>query len=72
MAKRLFLVVAATFCFVNATATAGAGSVTVTKARIGCLDIQTDGNLTGLVGRTCNNKAFCSCKAPTDDFVITP
>ena len=31
--------------------------ITVTKARIGCLDIQADGNLTGLVAPACNGKS---------------
>ncbi len=44
-----------------------AQTITVTKARIGCLDIQTDGNLTGLVGQSCNGKTSCSYKAPTED-----
>ncbi len=37
----------------------------MTKARIGCLDIQTDGNLTALVASACNNRSSCSYKAPT-------
>jgi hypothetical protein len=41
--------------------------ITVTKARIGCLDIQQDGNLTGLVGQACDHKMSCSYKAPTED-----
>lgn len=41
--------------------------ITVTKARIGCLDIQQDGNLTGLVGAACNGRGSCSYKAPTED-----
>src|SRR5215475_9298022 len=41
--------------------------ITVTKARIGCLDIQHDGNLTGLVGQACNHKTACSYKAPTEE-----
>ena len=45
----------------------GVGAITVTKARIGCLDIQIDGNLTGLVGGACNGKACCTYKAPTED-----
>jgi pimeloyl-ACP methyl ester carboxylesterase len=40
-------------------------NITVTKARIGCLDIQHDGNLTGLAGRACNGKMTCAYKAPT-------
>jgi hypothetical protein len=42
-------------------------AITVTKARIGCLDRQTDGNLTTLVEQACNNKSSCSFKAPTED-----
>jgi len=41
--------------------------ITVTKARIGCLDIQKDGNLTGLVGQACSHRISCSYKAPTED-----
>jgi pimeloyl-ACP methyl ester carboxylesterase len=44
---------------------AGAGVITVTKARIGCLDIQTGGNLTNIVATACNNRGSCSYKAPT-------
>jgi pimeloyl-ACP methyl ester carboxylesterase len=39
--------------------------ITVTKARIGCLDIQKDGNLTRLVAASCNGRGSCSYKAPT-------
>jgi hypothetical protein len=42
-------------------------NITVTKARIGCLDIQHDGNLTPIVGRACNGRMDCSFKAPTED-----
>jgi hypothetical protein len=41
--------------------------ITVTKARIGCLDIQTDGNITSIVGQACNGKKTCSYKAPSED-----
>ena len=41
--------------------------ITITKARIGCLDIQIDGNLTAIVGGACNNKTVCSYKAPTEE-----
>ncbi|HEX8106077.1 MAG TPA: hypothetical protein VF516_00050, partial [Kofleriaceae bacterium] len=41
--------------------------ITVTKARIGCLDIQQDGNLTGMVAAACNHRASCSFQAPTED-----
>src|SRR5690349_6520471 len=44
-----------------------ADTITVTKARIGCLDIQTDGNLTSVVAHECNGKPECSYKAPTPD-----
>jgi hypothetical protein len=39
--------------------------IRVTGARIGCLDIQKDGNLTGIVASACNNRQSCSYKAPT-------
>jgi hypothetical protein len=45
---------------------AGAGPITVTKARIGCLDIQHDANLTNLVARSCNGRTSCWYKAPTE------
>src|SRR5512135_3142540 len=40
--------------------------ITVTKARIGCLDIQLDGNLTPMVASACDHKMSCSFKAPTE------
>jgi hypothetical protein len=43
-----------------------AGTIDVIKARIGCLSIQTDGNLTNLVAQSCNGKRACSYKAPTE------
>lgn len=42
-------------------------SITVTKARIGCLDEQRDGNLTAIVAQACNGKDDCSYKAPTEE-----
>jgi pimeloyl-ACP methyl ester carboxylesterase len=45
----------------------GADPITVTNARIGCLDIQEAGNLTALVANACNNRGSCSYKAPTPD-----
>ncbi len=44
-----------------------AHTITVTKARIGCLDIQLGGNLTKFVAESCDNRASCSYKAPTQD-----
>ena len=41
--------------------------ISVSKARIGCLDIQHDGNMTAIVGAACNGKWSCSYKAPTED-----
>jgi hypothetical protein len=38
----------------------------VDRGRIGCLDIQKDPNLTGLVADACNGKSSCSYKAPTE------
>ncbi|WP_437312918.1 membrane dipeptidase [Sorangium sp. So ce385] len=43
------------------------GEIDVRSARIGCLDIQTSGNLTGIVGRACNARTSCSYKAPSPD-----
>lgn len=45
----------------------GPSGITVTKARIGCLDIQLDGNLTRLVARACDGKDSCAYQAPTED-----
>jgi len=50
----------------NHVFTAGTGAIGVTKARIGCLDIQTDGNLTRFVQGVCNDRLECSYKAPTE------
>jgi pimeloyl-ACP methyl ester carboxylesterase len=44
----------------------GAATLTMATARIGCLDIQLDGNLTSMVASACNDKASCSFKAPTE------
>jgi len=41
--------------------------IKVSKARIGCLDVQTDGNMTAIVGRACNGQWRCSYKAPSED-----
>jgi hypothetical protein len=38
----------------------------VDSARIGCLDVQKDPNLTGFVANACNGKISCSYKAPTE------
>jgi hypothetical protein len=40
--------------------------IAVTNARIGCLDIQTSGNLTPIVAKACNGLVKCSYKAPTE------
>jgi len=45
---------------------AARADITVTSARIGCLDIQRAPDLTQLLGAACNNKASCSYKAPTE------
>lgn len=42
-------------------------TIAVTEARIGCLDIQHSGNLTGVVGKACDGKSSCTYKAPTED-----
>jgi pimeloyl-ACP methyl ester carboxylesterase len=39
-------------------------AIQIEKARIGCLDIQTEGNLTQLVGAVCNGRGHCAYKAP--------
>lgn len=41
-------------------------SITITGARIGCLDVQKTPNLTALVARACNGRPSCSYKAPTE------
>lgn len=51
----------------NVTFEPGEGPITVTAARIGCLDIQKSGNLTAIVAKACNNKGNCTYKAPTPD-----
>jgi hypothetical protein len=51
----------------NTTLPLGAAPINVVKARIGCLDIQKDGNLTDIVGRSCNGRLTCSYEAPTPD-----
>ena len=43
----------------------GIGPIRVVGARIGCLDIQTTFNLTGMVKTACADKLSCSFKAPT-------
>jgi len=45
---------------------AAQAQISVSAARIGCLDIQKDSNLTPLVGKACNGKWECSYKAPTE------
>ncbi|PYP91834.1 MAG: hypothetical protein DMG65_05905 [Candidatus Angelobacter sp. Gp1-AA117] len=45
----------------------GVDAIEVTRARIGCLDIQPNPNLTALVANACNGKGHCSFKAPTPD-----
>jgi hypothetical protein len=53
-----------TFAAFLSAGIAGA-QIHVDAARIGCLDIQKDPNLTGMVGNACNGKTYCSFKAPT-------
>ncbi|HYL10174.1 MAG TPA: alpha/beta hydrolase [Candidatus Acidoferrales bacterium] len=67
MKFRLSLVGRIMFCSLLVGGGVAQGQIRVTKARIGCLDIQTDGNLTGVVARACNNRQSCSYKAPTPD-----
>jgi hypothetical protein len=54
-------------CAMLACADAAHAQIRVVEARIGCLDIQREGNLTRLVGRACNGRMTCSYKAPTED-----
>jgi hypothetical protein len=56
-----------TLVAIATTARAQSTGIRVTKARIGCLDIQKAGNLTPLVSRTCNGRERCSYKAPDGD-----
>lgn len=58
----LYLILGAFMCVSVAQA-----QIRVDRARIGCLDIQKDPNLTKLVANTCNGKTTCSYKAPTED-----
>ena len=62
---RLIWAISATCAFLGSARAGDAQNITVTKARIGCLDIQPDGNLTGIVASACNNKSSCSYQAPT-------
>lgn len=55
------------FCGILSRPAGAQPMITVTKARIGCLDIQTDGNLTPIVAAACNNRQACSYKAPSED-----
>jgi pimeloyl-ACP methyl ester carboxylesterase len=41
--------------------------IAVDMARIGCLDLQQDGNLTALVASVCNGRTTCRYKAPTPE-----
>jgi len=43
----------------------GPNQIEILQARIGCLDIQHEPNLTALVARQCNGHSSCSYKAPT-------
>jgi hypothetical protein len=61
MKVRLYATLATLLCTGIAQA-----QIHVDRARIGCLDIQKDPNLTGLVAAACNGKASCSYKAPTE------
>src|SRR5689334_21690401 len=65
--ERISFVAIAVFVFASFSAGYAQTGITVTKARIGCLDIQTEGNLTAMVAKACNNKMSCSFKAPTED-----
>lgn len=60
-----FGILLALICFC-VTSSAAQDKIDVKFARIGCLDIQQDGNLTGLVGQACNGKTSCTYKAPTE------
>ncbi|HLW51347.1 MAG TPA: membrane dipeptidase [Candidatus Angelobacter sp.] len=42
-------------------------TITIARARIGCLDLQTAPNLTEIVGRACNGRKTCAFKAPSPD-----
>jgi hypothetical protein len=61
MKVRLYATLATLLCTGIAQA-----QIRVDRARIGCLDIQKDPNLTGLVAAACNGKSSCSYKAPTE------
>src|SRR5260370_684861 len=60
---RLVYTTVATFACVGSAC----AQIHVDEARICCLGMQKDGNLTGLVGGACNGRASCSYKAPTPD-----
>jgi hypothetical protein len=59
--KRELIIGAIALASLGGTASA---EIKVTKARIGCLDIQLDANITDVVGRACNTRESCSFKAP--------
>jgi hypothetical protein len=51
---------------------AAQAQIHVDGASIGCLDIQKEPNLAGLVASTCNGKTYCSYKAPSEDEYKAP
>src|ERR1700674_3573245 len=61
----LICAISAALVCLSGAQTGNAQTINVMKARIGCLDIQKDGNLTGAVANACNRKTSCSYKAPT-------
>src|SRR5262245_30023759 len=54
-------------CTIAILALAGTAhaDMTTTSPRIGCRDVQRQGNRTRLVGQACNRRMDCSYKAPT-------
>jgi microsomal dipeptidase-like Zn-dependent dipeptidase len=62
LARKLILPI----CTVFASLAISQAQIRVTEARIGCLDVQKQPNLTALVGSACNGKMACSYRAPTE------
>lgn len=61
--RKIYPGVVAALCALSAPASA---QIAVTSARIGCMDMQKNGNLTTMVANACNTKETCSFKAPTE------
>ncbi len=61
------LVALAVACATPTTPATPTPAITVAMARIGCLDVQVEGNMTRFVAEACDGRMSCSYKAPTQD-----